>query len=48
MSSALGERLRRLRRPDAGVPERPAPAAPEGLARLEARLIGSATTTGSA
>jgi uncharacterized protein YprB with RNaseH-like and TPR domain len=46
MSSALGERLRRLRRPDAGVPERPAPPAPEGLARLEARLIGSADDDG--
>jgi len=41
MSSALGERLRRLRRPDVPVPERAAPPAPEGLARLEARLIGA-------
>ena len=46
MSSALGERLRRLRRSDAAVPERPAPAAPEGLARLEARLIGAADDDG--
>jgi len=41
MSSALGERLRRLRRSDGPLPERAAPPAPEGLARLEARLIGA-------
>ncbi len=48
MSSALGERLRRLRRSDGPLPlpERPAPAAPEGLARLEARLIGASDDDG--
>ena len=45
MSSALGDRLRRLRRSDAPMPQR-SPAAPEGLARLEARLIGATDDDG--
>ena len=46
MSSALGDRLRRLRRSDAPMPQRSVPAAPEGLARLEARLIGATDDDG--